>query len=140
MYENLSTKSTRNEEKDRPGSIVTFFTSRPSCKNTGKDFPEEGEDPAPSSAANVSCVLSASRARLGIVVGEGVGVGDEGLRGDASGSTAVGGVRNPDFCEAALSSRVNDLGEESSSSSSSVNTFNSPGVNVDPAAMDRLLD
>ena len=29
LYENLSTNSIRNDEKDRPGSTVAFLTSRP---------------------------------------------------------------------------------------------------------------
>jgi len=81
----------------------------------------------------------AARARFDIWAGEGVGVGVEGLvgdGGDASGST-IGGVRDP---EAALSSRVNVVAEVNSSSSSSVNTFKSPGVKVEPAARDRLLE
>lgn len=35
LYENLSTNSTRNIEKLKPGSIITFLTSRPTCKKTG---------------------------------------------------------------------------------------------------------
>lgn len=86
-----------------------------------------------------SCVFSAARARLDVRADEGVGVRDEGIAGnddDSPGSTVAGGVRDPDLCEAAESSRVNDVG---SSSSSSVNTFNSPGVKVAPAAIDRLF-
>jgi hypothetical protein len=36
LYENLSTNNIRREEIDNPGSIVAFFTSRPSCRNTEK--------------------------------------------------------------------------------------------------------
>lgn len=32
LYENLSTNNIRNDEKGIPGSMVTFLTSRPTCK------------------------------------------------------------------------------------------------------------
>ena len=38
LYENRSTKSILRETIAMPGSIITFFTSRPTCRNTGNGF------------------------------------------------------------------------------------------------------
>lgn len=139
LYENLSTNNTLSEENDKPGSIITFFTSRPSCKNTvnrdsedrSRDFSLDG--------------LDAGFSRTGGTGSDGGGVGSRDLAG-VEGSGGTGGVslrsgvsgrereRETDL-ELLSSRRVAD--DVSSSSSTSVNTASSPGVNAEDTANDR---
>ncbi len=95
----MSTNNTRKLANDRPDSITTFLTSRPSCKNTGKDpfiFGRAGSGVGRFDEADTTGEGSSfgSTATLGMRCSDGpldgVPGGNEGTGGGVSSSSRIG--------------------------------------------------